>query len=368
MRIISRSGHQTFRQCPRKYYYGYLKDGTGYAGKGVSLDLILGLAVHQGLESLLKTGDIEGAVRDALSRYDEESKASWPAEGMEEQKAAAHAFNVMEWHHLTEALVRGWYRVRYPIFSEKYEIVDIEQERRTPLAPNVVLASRGDILVRDKLSGELILFNWKTTSSTKDWDVKWHWDVQAWTETLAEEHAKGERVAGCLFEGLYKSVRKDNRQCTTLLYGYKLEGDSPTQYKTEYVKPSKAAPWTRFRAWEEKAFGPEPIKYWINWLPWNEVAQYFITSNPVMKNDLVMEKWITQVVRLETEIEHMLRDEVTEEERLTYFIQNFSHFNCGKCQFRFICKGETSIEEAIKAGRFMPRVDHHGGEEVEGAA
>lgn len=358
------------RQCPRRFYWGYVKDGTGYTGKGVSMNLVVGLAVHGGLETLLKMGDVEQAVVDARARYEQEAKATWPAEGLSEEKHAIHTFLVEEQGHLTEALVRGWHRVRYPAFTHQYEVVDIERERRTLLAPNVTLASRGDILVRDRVSADLILFNWKTTSATKDWDIKWTRDVQAWTECLAEEHAKGEKVAGCVFEGLYKGVRKDNRQCTDLLYGYRLQkGDgSPTQFRVEYTAPSKASPWKRFPVWGEKEFGPAPsdaLRYWINWLPWDSVAQYFVTSNPVFKNDLVTSKWVEQVVRLETEVEHMLREEVTEEERLTYFIQNFSHFNCHGCTFDKICQLQWDFQEAVDSGRLMKRIDHHGEEPAE---
>jgi hypothetical protein len=362
MRMISRSSHSSFRQCPRRFYYGYTKDGTGYTSDSKNMDLVVGLAVHAGMEKLLlSSGNVEEAVNAASVYYENAAPDTRPAD-QDNEARALYDFYLREQANLVEALIRGWYRTRWPVFHNTYEVVAVEQERRTLLSSNVVLMSREDALVRLRETGQLVLLNWKTTSSLSDWETKWHYDIQAWSEALAIEHETGEPVAGCIFEGLYKGTRKDNRQCTSLLYGYKLENPNDpeaTRYSVEYKAFSKTSPWKRFRVWEEKAFGPKPLNYWINWLPFDEVAGYFPPSNPVFKDDQITQGWINSVVRLETEIEHILRPEVTEEERLVYFTPHYSAFNCKRCSFKPVCFGERTFESLLEDGKLIPRVDHH---------
>lgn len=335
-----------------------MKDSHGYVGASTSMELVIGLGLHAGMECLMKGGTLEDAVREGLSKYEME-KPSIP-EGMAWEAERALSTYLLEGKALIEALLRGWYRIRWPLFNATYEVVDVEKERRTLLAPNVMLLSRDDGLLRDRESGQLLIVNWKTTSSVKDWDKKWHYDVQAWTEALAAEQEMGEPVGGVIFEGFYKGVRKDNRQCSDLLYGYKLEKKGlETKYSVDYKKPSEGSPWKRFYVPEESSFGDNPLAYWVGWLPWDDVAKYFVTSDPVMKEDLVTQEWINQVVRLETEVENMLQGDVTEEERLTYFIQNFSHFNCGWCPFERVCLGGVPFSQMVEEGKLVKRVDHH---------
>lgn len=360
MRKVSRSSHMCHRECPRKHYNTYLKDGTGYTTKGTNPDFAIGLACHKGLEEVLRENGIEVAVREGLA----ELKAQLVGEPLNEMEV----FHRDEMGALVEALLRGWFRTRWPSFKEQYEVLEIEKERRTLLAPNVNLMSREDALLRNREDGRLVLLNWKTTSSISDWDKKWKADVQAWTEALAVEAGVGETVAGCLFEGLYKGVRKDNRQCSSLLYGYKAP-DNPKvdalfringwMYRVSYAAYSKATPWARFAVWKEGAFGPSPLDFWIRGIPWDEVSSYFVTSNPIFKDDAITQKWINQLVRTETEIERMLQEDISEGEREIYFSQNFSYFNCKRCTFEKYCFEKADMGEDIASGKLVPRVDHH---------
>lgn len=358
MRRISRSSHETHRKCPRKAYYTYMKDTHGYVGSSTNIELVIGLAVHLGMETLMKGGTLEDAVTYATLKCLEDFPS--PPGALDEEGEKSWAFYKREQTSLVEALLRGWHRVRSPRFFAEYEVVDVEKERRTLLAPNILLTSRDDGLLRRREDNSLIIVNWKTTSAVTAWEEKWHYDVQAWTEALAAEHEIGEPVTGVLFEGFYKGVRKDNRQCTDLLYGYKLEKrGEETRYSIKYMAPSKASPWERFFVPNEEKFGPSPLAYWIGWIPWDDCAKYFLTSNPVQKEDRITQEWINEVVRLESEVEHILRPEVTEEERLTYFIRNFSHFNCNRCPFEKVCLKGVPFEDLVENGKLIPRRDHH---------
>ncbi len=370
MRRISRSSHSTHRACPRKHYLGYLKDGTGYSSKHNPMELVYGLGVHLGAEQIILGKSIDEAVKTSLAFLDgpEGLKKTFPQIEVSKEKLDEHTYFAIEMRSMAEAHLRGWYRVRWPSFNQKYEVISTEQERRTLLAPNVMLMSREDALLRERETNLLLILNWKTSTGLNEWDIKWKRDVQAWTEALAVEHEIGEPVAGCLFEGFDKGLRKKGRQYTNLIYGYKLEvPGEETRYSSKYVAPSKKSPWQLFRVWEETSFGPSPLSYWINWLSWDEVDENFATSDPIYKDDRVTQAWVNQVVRLETEIEHVLRPEVSEEEREIYFIQNFSHFNCKRCPFNDICDLTTSLKEQIEMGKFVAREDHHKmeGEEIE---
>ncbi len=350
MREISRSGRKTHDKCDREYYHAYLQDGTGYSPSTMSHHIGIGLAVHAGLEDILGGYSLDIAVGRGVAEAQKQKL------GAEDQA-------------LVEVCLRGWYRTRWPEFKARYRVLDIEKERRTLLAPNVTLMSRTDGTLQEIESNEIHVLNWKTASSLADWERKWHMDVQAWTEALATEVDLGLRVSGVLFEGLYKGVYKDGRWCNDLLYGYKMPDTGKDikhlfskdgwLYRAEYTKPSLASPWQRFAVWEEKSFGAVPLDFWVRGLPWDQVSSYFATSNPVFKDDRLLQAWVEGTVREETEVEAMLRPEVSEEDRLVYFRQKFSYFNCKGCAFKEVCIEGKSIGDLVEAGKLAPRVDHH---------
>lgn len=353
LRRISRSGYEALSRCRRKYYYGYLFSKTGLSSTAPAWNLIIGLGVHKGLEVILFGGS---AVEAALA-----AKEEFEAQASSIKEKDAYTLNsISEASALVQALTIGWFYAKREAFFEQFEVVTVEKEVEVLLSSNVALMARADAVVRDKASGELFILNWKTTSSTSDWTKHWSYDIQMWTEALAVEGALGERVAGTIVEGLYKGTRKDGKYSNYLIYGY-TDGN-------EWV------PWyTAKKGWfKVRVDSPEGpgIEEWIKYLAkrHQEVLNgYFVRSLPILKNDAVVEEWLSQVVRIESEVDYVL-EEGSEEDRLSFFSQSFSNWNCNGCPFLDVCFKRSDLASLILSGHLTPRVDHHPpgeGQEVE---
>lgn len=342
MIYISRSSVAELEACPRAFYLRYLMKGHGYDSAVPNINFLVGLGLHKGLETLLKTSDIDQA---AKSVEDE-----WTVN----LSGTTMTFQYEEGRALSTALLLGWYRVRWEAFQEQYEILAVEKETRTLLAPNVTLMARADAIVRDRETGLCLVFNWKSSSEKKDWTAKWQNDVQAMTEALASEDFIGEKVHGCVFEGFYKGTRNSDQSSSPLIRGYSL-GEV---YEAEYQRPSKEKPWRRFNAWQEEFSFGKGLAPWIGFLPESLVHDQYLRSQVIAKNDDLARDWIKQKVRRLTDVERMLEPDTTEEDRLDYFEQVWG-YRCRGCSFLPVCRKETSIEGLVEVGQLKIRKDHH---------
>lgn len=306
--------------------------------------------MHKGLEILVTTGDIEGAILAAQEEWAHRTK-KW-----QETTILSVKWELEEGIALVEGLVRGWYRTRFDAFMEEFEVLMVEQEVRALLAPNVTLMARADGLLRRREDQSNWVLNWKTSSSIAEWTSQWEDEVQGWTEALAMEDHLGQKVAGVIYEGFFKGVKRDGLYTSPTIYGWSCQLGQGTLYSATYERFSKEKPWRKFPVWKEF---PGGVAAWINWIPFEVLSAQFVRSEPLQKNDLVVEKWIRQVVRRETDIEHIL--EVGDiQDKEDFFWQNFKKFNCKWCPFKPVCKLQVTMDAAIEAGQFVPREDHHG--------
>ena len=356
VRYISRSGHQALSECPRKYYYNYVYQGTGFNSAAPAHDLIIGLAVHMGMEVLLKGGSLEDSNSAALAEYDKLTQR-WVEVGDDPLLLTIIARN----RELTEGLVRGWIRTRWAQFQERYTVESVEKEMQIPLAPNVVLLARCDGVLRDNLDGNLYVLNWKTTSKSGDWTSLWMYDIQMWTEALVTEHDMKEEVVGCIVAGLRKGYKKDGVFRSILTSGWTRVNVNGVE-EFACVRPKKESPkapsWKSFSTAEKHyPTGGIGLAGWVDWVPLQRLEDLFPFTPPIMKNNRVVEDWLSQVVRRETDAQYVL-EEGSEEERLSYFYQNWG-YACKWCSFKDVCTQRAPIEEMIKDGRLVEREEHH---------
>ena len=333
MRYISRSSFDTFRECPRKGYWRYLS-GPFEGGEVLGLEedrtswhLDLGIAWHIGAEKLLKG---EGGIAAFSAAMDLNLPLDEP---------------LQQW--LLAAFL-AWERAKADEFFEKWEVLSIEDEFEIPISPNVMLYTRADSVVRDRADGSCWVLNWKTASEVKDWNKKWFFDPQGWTEALAAEAKLGEEVKGCIYLGIWKGPIYQGKTSSRLIYGYKHQGRAGTTYGTE-----NGGGGVRFEAWKEEFPFGQGTAAWISWLPRDFLAKHFVESAPQMRQDLLVEKWLRQVVRYEADVDHMLSG--SEEDKETFFWQNWSEITCGRCAFKDLCMLRSTPEEMIKAGLLRPR-------------
>ena len=338
MRYLSRSSHQAFRQCMRAGYYRYLcPNGTQTPGLDTYTTpkpLALGIAWHKGAEALMKRAS---GMEAAIIAVEEANK--YPSVGEVEKNWLIGA-------------CLAWERSASDEFFSKYDVLAVEEEMEVAVTPNVILQARADAVLQERLTGDIYVLNWKTASNISDWNRKWFFDVQAWTECLAAEAKLGLPIAGCLFYGIHKGPIWQGQITSRLIYGYKDQSSMGSiTYTPEYKSGLK-----RFEVWNESFPFGEGIPAWIEWLPKDFLKGHFCVSAPQIRNDFIVEKWIRQLARVEGDIDSILQGSIEDHE--DFFIQNFGD-QCRNCPFIDLCLERSTPESLIEANFLKPRVDHH---------
>lgn len=342
MRYISRSSHQAFRQCMRAGYWRYLSGPFDPESKTRGLEpariekpLALGIAWHKGAEALLQGSSAYHAASIAINEAEQ-----YPS------------LTEVEKNWLL-AVCLAWAKSARDDFFAQYDVLSVEDEIEVRITPNVILQARADAIIQERSSGDVYVLNWKTASDIKGWNKKWFFDVQAWTECVAAESKHGTPIAGCLFYGIYKGPIWNSQMTSRLIYGYKQE---LTGGEVIYAPDYKAG-WKRFEAWNESFPFGEGIPAWIEWLPKDFLKGHFCISAPQIPQPSVVENWLRQLARVETDIDHIIGtggpDDVQD-----YFLQNFGD-HCPRCPYVDLCLQRATPEALIEASMLRPRVDHH---------
>lgn len=348
MRYISRSSHQAFRQCMRAGYYRYLAGpyGTsqtrGLEPRVTDKPLALGIAWHKGAEALIQGSSAAQATSLALAEADK-----YPSLGEVERAWLAAAY-------------MAWVKACAQEFFEQYDVLSVEDEIEVRITPNVILQARADAILQERTSGDVYVLNWKTASDIKDWNRKWFFDVQTWTECLAAEARIGRPVAGCLYYGVYKGPIWNRQMTSRLIYGYKeeLPSSGSVVYTPEYKTGLK-----KFQAWTESFPFGEGLEAWIEWLPKGFLKGHFSISAPQIPQPIVVESWLRQLARVESDIDYVLG--VGDPQDVdAFFIQNFGD-HCSRCPFVDICLGRATATDLLESGYLRPREDHHAAPEGE---
>lgn len=230
--------------CQQKRFYGYHWGGIGISSARPSEDLLLGRAVHKGLEEMLRDVAIldqpeyGGGFKDyveACAQSARQEMIDAAAEGIaiqdnesygEESPELAQLL-IEEQANLAYALVWAFGRKRLAGLLERYEVVAVEPEinwlvgtvpantwdsRITNAgrlhATHIVMMSRPDAVLRSREDGKLRTVSWKTAQrfqmSTLE-ELEIH--SQTMTEGLAVEAMYGEPSVGTFFGYFIKSAK-----------------------------------------------------------------------------------------------------------------------------------------------------------------
>jgi hypothetical protein len=242
----------------------------------------------------------------------------------------------------------AWERAKAEEFHERFEVVTVEEEFEIPISPNVVLYTRADAVLRERADGSHWVLNWKTASDVKDWNRKWFFDPQGWTESLAAEARLGIPVAGTIYLGIWKGPIYQGKTTSRLVYGYKHSTKAGITYGTE-----NGGGGTRFEAWKETFPFGDGLAAWIQWQPKDFLRKYFVESSPQLRQDQLVQDWLQQVVRRENDIDYAMG--FPHDERVNFFEQNWGDVNCGRCAFKPLCLQQASPESLLESGLVRAR-------------
>jgi hypothetical protein len=401
----SRSAIETRRKCPTKRFLGYDYAGTGLQAAGLSLPLAGGIVMHEMLAQVLQAAwmrrdpanaarldpfevELDDLIMEGLQAYVAEVRES---SGFLNQPKAHTSFLLSEQCYLLEGLVRGWVRYRMPDILEHYDVVSIEQERKAMLVTGLRLPLRIDVLLREKLTGHLVVMDYKSMAYERDvWADSLRDSAQSLLYIQAVERLYDEPCAGIQYEGLFKGARKrgsgrfaDRKiQQSLLCYGYRYtphdKRGKPTgeaaRFETEYTGKKgqeKIAMWEHMAAkeWLERYVAP------------TELALMFQTVPPSRPTPVAMAEEAVSTTRAEREWAQRTAEgirlslvapeevpawmgETLEKNRDACRAYGADH----KCEFYAICHDRTVASDPLGSGDFVPREDHHGVETQKEAA
>lgn len=140
----SDSQFKTFNRCARLWAYQKLLK----LSSNESLDnLVLGNAVHAGLEEYVRTREMPKAMTAAM----EEVQTGKP--------------NNREWAlQVAPAMVQGCVQHWFPWFDARYEFVAVEEWFQNNPHPDVLFRGYKDVVARSRTTGKASLWDWKTAS------------------------------------------------------------------------------------------------------------------------------------------------------------------------------------------------------------
>lgn len=157
--FFHRSGQEAMQRCPRMAYFEYAYMGIGIHLSPRAIWFDVGIAVHYGIGEMLSGRSPQEAIDYALLWFQEDS-------GQTEEKLG---FRFWEQQTLIEALLWSFAYYALPSLQQNYEFLFIERQvirKRSEWVGNgtlqIVNVSRPDLIARDKVTGEIAVFNWKT--------------------------------------------------------------------------------------------------------------------------------------------------------------------------------------------------------------
>jgi hypothetical protein len=212
-----RSGYTAGQRCPRLGFWQYFYQGIGVERFRLDVPLARGIYVHRGLERLLLGQSIDDSIKFALDEFDREIASR----GLEVASLEDSSYVYKEQRALIEAMLYGWWKKRFPVLLDQYDILEVEREEEWDLGEfdtqygkcRLVWLGKADALLKEKDSGDLFIQSFKTTA---DWDSRkdsaaMH-DVQGLSELCAVEH----RLAGW-WEGVQPNAQLE-QHCDDLVH------------------------------------------------------------------------------------------------------------------------------------------------------
>lgn len=370
----SRSAIKAGRSCRRLRYNQYHALGTGLVPGGkISVDLLVGTAMHTAAEHLLKGGDPAGAVIAALESLDLE--AQW-------MRSNGVPFDCREETlRLIELMTHLFARVAMPQVCEKYDVSEVESDSSHTLTwvgeEGVELEIKPDAKLRNVATDEIGAFSLKTISKYAPWVAQRdQMELQNFTEPWA--------VGGTFVQMCYVVKGSKGRDGiaydNSLLYPYWHRENDHWSWAYNYVgRDGKAHKlgkgWERVPIWEHMS-----IPTWLNMIDalhspdatwdWHRVKPYdkwIILPLPVGRGQAQIERQMT--VLMNEERSHFanlveLGDRENDREALDQLFPA-EGTDCATpshvCPYFTACLSDWTPAQMRQFG-FVPRTPHHAGE------
>lgn len=356
IRLIDRTRTIADWKCPRSRYWGYEWNGRGIVAAGNSIELFMGITLHDALAAIAtltlndKVVDIDELANTAHRQmYLELAPEINP--GIDDVEYAT------EQASLVEGLVRGFYKHVWPRLMSKYTIVCTEEEMEWPLTEDgqFIFMTKPDLVLEDKDSKELVYVEYKSTSWKKEgWINQWDTAVQLHSSIKATERSLGRTVSGVQIVGLYKGYESYGKQSSPFCYAYIRRGRPP--FSQDSIEYSYKYGHTRSAVWEQ----PGGLKAWVDQMPENVLADQYPMTPVIYVNDDLVERFFAQRLLREMEISKVANLDPSETQYMdAVFPQRFDQCTPSfgwKCQYKKLCHG--FVADPLAEG-YVLREPHH---------
>lgn len=392
----SRSPAECFQRCPRRRYWEYLYKGKGLQAIKRATPLTTGIAVHNGLEVLMRwlmkrDGSAKEALRGAIIAARKTQSDAFKSYAVKLKKAGGvisddEKYVYHEQVALTDALLRGFAIKVLPHIARRYEVMIVEQEEQIQFTKDVIFESRIDAVLRDKLDDSIYVVNFKTANAVDERREKQiSKEMQGLTESFALQNRLDRteggpaRVSGVLHVFLIKGRRvrqKDKSGQRTgryetyspLIRGYRKELEGGYEYAHSWMKSKTSRP---FYVWENEDVGG--IAGWVRMLAHEEVQpelgdvlgrQLYVPLQQFKDREEIkslMGQVYYQELKIAAITKGCLGHEIPMLDKFFPMHRHSCHYPTD-CDFETLCFNPVRFREPMATGEFGWRVPHHKGE------
>lgn len=280
--------------CPRSRFWNYEFEGRGVVPNTTSLELHMGIIVHDALCAIATFTKNEQEVDiDTIATLAHQQM--YDALYIEELPPDAKDF-AREQASLVEGMIRGFYRLRWPQLLAQYpKILFIEGEMLLE-HDGLAFMSKPDIVMGN--DDETVYVEYKTTSSKKEaWVNSWTTAVQLHSTVRAVEKTHGITIDSVIVQGLYKGYESYGKQSSPFCYAYLRKGHAPFT-QDEFLYEYKAG-LRRTATWEMEG----GVKKWVEEMPEVILADQFPQTAPIFIKDYLVDSFFNQRAVREHEID-----------------------------------------------------------------
>jgi len=237
--------------CKWKRFVEYELDGLGFVPAGRNEHLVIGAAVHEGMDLLLQGGRLEKAMEVARLEY--LNAPPWPESWPQERKDLLSNDSMF----MVYAFLYAFNDIYLPKLLDEYDVMEVEEETNWLLYGDpelsqfrIVVMSRLDSVLRRKETGRLWHVSHKTHGRAFDQTQldKLKPDIQRFSEGYAIWAKYGEAPEGTLYNYFLKG---------STYFDKEFDCD---RYTTGLIRP-----WLNRLAMGESEITPEMISFVHEW-------------------------------------------------------------------------------------------------------
>jgi hypothetical protein len=337
-------------KCPRARYWGYEYGGLGIAKSSTSLELFIGITIHDSFAAI--ASDYVGTTALGIDLIASTAfKQVYEQLTLTSQTADAVEF-AKEQGSLVEGIVRGYHKHIWPRLTAQYPRILFVEEEMTYEHDDLIFMAKPDLIMANDESTVYVEF--KSTKSKKDeWITSWDTAVQLHSTIRAVRATKGVDIDSVIIQGLYKGYESWGKQSSPFCYGYFRRGNPPfTRDDTTYEYKQG---YRRIPTWEMDG----GLKKWVEEMPEAVLANQFPQTAPIFVNDPLVDAFFRQRGFRENEIAKIMETEPDEALLDFHFPQKFDQCQPAygwKCEFIRLCHGH--VTDPLSEG-YVWRTPHH---------